>query len=208
MRIAPSPRPSGGVVGLTNYDVGARVVEGQVLTRLDDLSEVEVEFSLPETVFAQVRPGQSLIARSAAFADRVFEGTLDVVDSRIDPVGRAFRARGRIPNADGTLAAGMFLSLTLVLSESAHVTVPEEALVFQAAETYVFVVADGKASRRTVTSGQRKDGRVAILSGLEAGEEVIIRGLQRVRDGSTLKVLGADKDATAKTDLAKPESAT
>lgn len=200
--------PFGGVVGLTNYDVGARVVEGQVLTRLDDLSEVEVEFSLPETVFALVQPGQSLIARSAAFADRVFEGTLDVVDSRIDPVGRAFRTRGRIPNADGTLAAGMFLSLTLVLSESTHVTVPEEALIFQAAETYVFVVADGRASRRTVTSGQRKDGRIAILSGLEAGEEVIIRGLQRVRDGSALKILGAGKDATAKTDLAKPESAT
>jgi membrane fusion protein (multidrug efflux system) len=200
--------PFGGVVGLTNYDVGARVVEGQVLTRLDDLSEVEVEFSLPETVFALVQPGQSLIARSAAFANRVFEGTLDVVDSRIDPVGRAFRTRGRIPNADGTLAAGMFLSLTLVLSESTHVTVPEEALIFQAAETYVFVVADGRASRRTVTSGQRKDGRIAILSGLEAGEEVIIRGLQRVRDGSALKILGAGKDATAKTDLAKPESAT
>ena len=85
---------------------------------------------------------------------------------------------------------------------------PEEALIFQAAETYVFVVTDGKANRRIVTSGQRKDGQVAILSGLEAGEEVIIRGLQRVRDGSVVKVLGADADATAKTDLAKPESAT
>ncbi|MDA3857239.1 MAG: efflux RND transporter periplasmic adaptor subunit, partial [Roseovarius sp.] len=58
--------PFAGVVGLTNYDVGARVSEGQVLTRLDDLSEIEVEFSLPETVFAQVSRGQTLSALSAA----------------------------------------------------------------------------------------------------------------------------------------------
>ena len=200
--------PFAGMVGLTNYDVGARVTEGQVLTRLDDLSEVEVEFSLPETVFARVRPGQTLIARSAAFAERDFEGTIDVVDSRIDPVSRAFRTRARIPNSDGTLPAGMFLSLTLVLSQQDHVTVPEESLIFQAAETYVFLVEGGKAIRRTVTTGQRKDGYIAILTGLDVGDEVITRGLQRVRDGSMLKVLGTEKDATAASDRAKPESAT
>lgn len=200
--------PFAGTVGLTNYDVGARVIEGQVLTRLDDLSQVEVEFSLPETVFAQVRPGQRLIASSAAFAGRVFGGTVDVVDSRIDPVSRAFRTRALIPNSDSTLPAGMFLSLTLVLSESDQITVPEEAIIFQAAETYVFVVEDGKATRRVVTSGQRKDGQIAITSGLERDEEVIIRGLQRVRDGSALKVLRTDEGATAETDAPKPKGAT
>lgn len=200
--------PFAGVVGLTNYDVGARVTEGQVLTRLDDLNQVEVEFSLPETVYSQVHPGQPLTARSAAFGPRVFSGTVDKVDSSIDPVSRAFRTRALIPNPDSTLPAGMFLSLTLVLSESEEVTVPEEAIVFQAAETYVFVAQDGKASRRIVTSGQRKDGQIAITSGLEIGEEVIIRGLQRVRDGSALNILGSNKDATAETDLPKPESAT
>ncbi|MGX0978615.1 membrane fusion protein (multidrug efflux system) [Roseovarius sp. MBR-51] len=200
--------PFGGIVGLRNFDVGARVTEGEVLTRLDDLSQVEVEFSLPEMIYGQVQKGQPLTARSAAFADRVFNGTVDVVDSGIDPVSRAFRTRALIPNSDSTLPAGMFLSLTLVLSESNEVTVPEEAIVFQAAETYVFVATDGKASRRIVIAGQRKDGQIAIISGLEAGESVIIRGLQRVRDGTLLKILEADTGATAETDMPKPESAT
>lgn len=199
--------PFDGIVGLTNYTIGARVTEGQILTRLDDLSEVEVEFSLPETVFAQVRPGQTILARSAAFPDRNFTGTIDVVDTRIDPVSRAFRTRAVIPNPDSTLPAGMFLSLTLVLEEKEQITIPEEALIFQAAETFVYVPQDGKASRRTVTSGQRKDGHVAILSGLEAGEEVVIRGMQRLRDGSGLNILGADRDATAASSDQPPESA-
>ncbi|WP_297773607.1 efflux RND transporter periplasmic adaptor subunit [uncultured Roseovarius sp.] len=200
--------PFSGVVGLTNYTIGARVTEGQVLTRLDDLNQVEVEFSLPETVFARVRQGQAIIAHSAAFADRSFTGTVDVVDSRIDPLSRSFRARALIPNPDSALPAGMFLSLTLVLEESEQITVPEEALIFQAAETYVFVPEDGKASRRVVIAGQRKDGQVSIISGLESGEEVLIRGLQRVRDGTPLNIIGSDRDATAATDDAKPESAT
>lgn len=196
--------PFAGVVGLTNYDEGARVSEGQVLTRLDDLSDVEVEFSLPETVFAQVRRGQQVVARSAAFPDRDFTGTIEAVDSRIDPVSRAFRTRALVPNPNSTLPAGMFLSLTLILSEDTRVTVPEEAIIFQAAETYVFVVEDDTARRRVVKTGQRQDGQIAILSGLEAGEAVIIRGLQRVRDGSPLNIL-TPQDTAAASDTAQAE---
>lgn len=199
--------PFDGVVGLTNFDVGARVTKGEVLTRLDDLSEIEVEFAAPETVYAQVVPGQSLTARSAAFPDRVFAGTIAAVDSRIDPVSRAFRVRALVPNPDSTLPAGMFLSLTLVLAEETRLTVPEEAIVFQAAETYVFVAADGIARRRVVVTGKREDGVIAILSGLAPGEEVIVRGLQRVRDGSPVVPL-RDEGATAGTGPRPPETPT
>jgi membrane fusion protein (multidrug efflux system) len=190
--------PFDGVVGLTAYDVGARVTEGEVLARLDDLSEVEVEFCLPETVFAQVARGQPLIARAAAFPDRRFEGTISEVDSRIDPVSRSFLTRAIIPNPDRALPAGMFLSLTLVLDEAGRIVVPEEAIVFQAAQTYVFVAEDGIARRRAVTTGQRRDGVIAVTSGLAAGEAVVVRGLGRVRDGVPLDILERERDATAR----------
>jgi len=189
--------PFDGLVGLTAYDVGARVTEGEVLARLDDLSEVEVEFGLPETVFAQVARGQTLIARAAAFPDRRFEGSISEVDSRIDPVSRSFVTRALIPNPDRALPAGMFLSLTLVLDEAERIVVPEEAIVFQAAQTYVFVAEDGTARRRAVETGQRRDGVIAVTSGLSPGDEVVVRGLQQVRDGAPLNVLARDRDATA-----------
>lgn len=183
--------PFAGTVGLAEVDRGARVAAGTFIARLDDLTEVEIEFALPETLFAQVRNGQQVTARSAAFPGREFTGRIDAVDSRIDPVGRSFRARAVIPNPDGTLPAGMFMSLELTLAETERTVVPEEAIIFQAAETYVFAVVDGKAERITVTTGQRRDGYVAIVDGLDPGQPIIVRGLHRVRNGGPVKVLNA-----------------
>lgn len=189
--------PFDGIVGLSEVDLGARVSPGTRITWLDDLSEVEIDFGLPETVYSRVRTGQRVTARSAAFPDRQFIGEIDVVDSRIDPVSRSFRARARVPNPDGTLPAGMFMQLDLTLSQPSLVTVPEEAIVFQAAETYVFAVRDGTARRVTVQTGPRRDGVVAILDGLQEGETVVIRGLHSVRDGGEVNIMNADQAGTA-----------
>lgn len=187
--------PFAGVVGLAEIDPGARVGAGDVLTRLDDLGEVIVEFALPETLFAEVHEGLRVTAASAAFPGRAFAGRIAAVDTRIDPVSRAFRARAVIPNPDRALPAGMFMSLTLILSEAEKLTVPEEAILYQAAETYVFTVEDGSAWRVPVETGQRKGGVVVIEAGLEPGTPVIVRGLQRVRDGQPVRVLtGAPPD--------------
>ena len=181
--------PFGGVVGLAEIDRGARVEAGMIITRLDDLSEVEVEFALPETLFAQVMPGLAVRATGAAFPGKVFEGQVESLDSRIDPVSRSFRTRAVIPNPDNLLPGGMFLSLEITLDEAEAIVVPEEALVFQAAETYVFVVEDGVARRVSVVTGQRRDGMVAIIEGVAAGSTVITRGLHRVRDGGAVQLL-------------------
>lgn len=180
--------PFGGVLGLAEVDRGARVTSDDMITRLDDLSQVELEFSLPETLFAKVQRGMPVEAQSVAFDDRVFTGQIDAVDSRIDPVSRAFRARAVIPNPDGLLPAGMFMSLTLTLSEADALVVPEEAIIFQAADTYVFTINEGVATRTPVRTGARQDGKVAVLAGLDEGQEVAIRGLGRLRDGAVVTV--------------------
>ena len=187
--------PFAGVVGLAEIDRGARVEAGTLITRLDDLSEVEVEFALPETLFAQVAPGQGVRATGAAFPGKLFEGQVFSLDSRIDPVSRSFRTRAVIPNPDNLLPGGMFLSLEITLDEAEAIVVPEEALVFQAAETYVFVVEEGVARRVPVATGQRRDGMVAITDGIAAGSTVITRGLHRVRDGAAVQVLSPTADA-------------
>ncbi|MEM7075003.1 MAG: efflux RND transporter periplasmic adaptor subunit [Pseudomonadota bacterium] len=180
--------PFAGVVGLAEVDIGAQIEKGDVITRLDDLSEVELEFSLPETLYGQVRRGLKVDARSAAFPDRVFSGEIDAVDSRIDPVARAFRTRAVLPNPDGTLPAGMFMSLTLTISEQERLSIPEEAVIFQAAETYVFRIEGETASRVPVRTGARHDGQIVILSGLEPEDDVAIRGHQRLTDGARIRI--------------------
>jgi membrane fusion protein (multidrug efflux system) len=197
--------PFAGVVGLSDIDLGARVDDQTVLTTLDDLTEVEVQFSLPETLFGGIAVDQPISAQSAAFPDKAFAGKVAHIDSRVDPVSRAFKVRAVVPNPEEVLPAGMFMSLTLTLSEADELVVPEEAIVLQAANAYVFVVDQGRATRRPVATGQRHDGVVAVVSGLEAGEVVVIRGLQRIRDGSTVRILG---EPAAASPTAEPEEGT
>ena len=189
--------PFAGVVGMRRVDVGARVDDSTVLTTLDDLAELEVEFSVPELYFGRVRRGQPVIATSAAFPGRTFEGKIATIDTRVGAVSRAFRVRAVIPNPDLTLPAGMFMHVTVVLEERPAVLIPEQAVLAEGDSTFVFELRDAQAERRQVRLGQREAGAVEVLDGLAAGDVVIESGLQRLRDGVTVEVAGETPAAPA-----------
>lgn len=188
--------PFDGVLGITSIDLGARVDTDTVLTTLDDLSEVEIEFRLPETVYGQITAGQAIEATSAAFPDRRFTGQVEAIDSRIDQTSRSFRVRARLPNQDRTLPVGMFMRLDLNLSSREAVVVPEEALLVQGPTTYLFVVEGDTARQQKVETGQRRKGMVEITEGVAEGDVIATRGIQSLRDGRKVNVLnGADEPA-------------
>lgn len=179
--------PFDGIVGFTNVELGSRVEEGDVVTVLDDLSVMEVEFSLPEMLFGKVELGKRVVADAAAFPGRKFEGKIEQIDSRIDPVSRAFKARAIVKNEDKTLPSGMFVHLSVVLDAEQALVVPEEAVIVDGTRAYLFAVVKNddktRAERRFVALGRRAYGVVEILEGVKEGDSVIIRGHQKVRDG-------------------------
>jgi membrane fusion protein (multidrug efflux system) len=184
--------PFTGMVGIRRVDIGARVDDATVLTTLDDLSEVEIEFSVPEIFFSQVRHGQTVSATSTAFPGRAFNGTITSIDTRVGQVSRAFRVRAVLPNPDLVLPAGMFMHVEVVLEERPAVLIPEEAIVAEGDSTFVFTVEDQRARRRPVRLGQRQAGTVEVLEGLQPGEPVVREGMQRLRDGIAVRT--ADQD--------------
>ncbi|WP_245615577.1 efflux RND transporter periplasmic adaptor subunit [Afifella pfennigii] len=186
--------PFAGVTGLKRVDLGARVDDSTVITTLDDLSVVEVEFALPETVFGEVQIGLPVIAESAAFAGKSFAGEVVAIDSRVDAVSRSFKVRASIPNADLALPAGMFVNLAVVLERRLVVMVPEEAVTAEGAGSFVFVAEGETARRRAVVTGQRHAGMVEIAEGVKDGERVVIRGMQRLREGSQINILGEEAE--------------
>jgi len=193
--------PFAGVIGLTSVEPGARVKDGDVIAVLDDLSSVEVEFSAPETLFGTLKIGDEVQARAAPFPGRVFTGTIAAVDTRIDDVSRAFKVRGLIANEDKALPAGMFVHVSIVLDGAEALAIPEEAVVVDGSRTFVFAVVsgkDGKSKRvqqRQVTLGRRSYGYVEVKSGIAAGEHVVVRGVQKVRDGAPVRIAGENKKA-------------
>jgi membrane fusion protein, multidrug efflux system len=185
--------PFTGVAGMRRIDLGARVDDATVLTTFDDLSEVEIEFSVPEKFFGQVRQEQPVSATSTAFPGRTFSGRIATIDTRIGEVSRAFRVRAVLPNPDFVLPAGMFMHVEVVLEERPAVLIPEEAVVAEGDQTFVFTLRDQRAERRPVRLGQRQAGTVEVLDGIAAGETVVREGVQRLRDGAAVRL--ADQPA-------------
>jgi membrane fusion protein (multidrug efflux system) len=176
--------PFDGRVGIRQVSPGALVQPGTPITTLDDISKIKFDFSVPETVLEQLRPGLAVVARSAAFPNRVFEGVVSIVDTRVDPITRAVRVNALFENPDEALRPGMFLNVEMALSRRDNaVIVPEEAIIPEGLKQFVFVVVENRALRREVRIGTRLPGEVEIRDGLKAGEIVVVRGVQRVRDG-------------------------
>jgi membrane fusion protein (multidrug efflux system) len=181
--------PFNGRVGLRRVSVGALVSPGAVITTLDDTRTMKIDFDVPETFLAILKPGLTVAAKSIAYPDESFAGAVESVDSRVDPVTRSIKVRARLPNSKGFLRPGMFLTIVVSREPMPGLVVPEQALVPERGEVYVFVVADGRALRRVVTIGRRSPGEIEILTGVAAGERVVIEGTQQIRDGSNVHEL-------------------
>ncbi len=185
-----------GRIGLNKVEVGARVDNKTVLTTLDDISKVEIEFQLPEGVFGRLKRGMKVVAEAAAFPGRKFTGVVAHVDTRVDRVTRTFLVRARLPNSDRSLPAGMFMRLLIIFNERQAQVVPEEAVIAEGNSNFVFVVRDGRARKQQINVGQRKPGLVELLDGVAIGDAVVVRGLGRLRDGKRVRVVGNGEDGT------------
>lgn len=179
--------PFGGRVGLRNVSVGSFISAGTVITTLDDTKIIKLDFSVPEVFLPVLKEGQQISAATAAYPNESFQGTVASIDSRVDPVSRSIVVRARIDNADRRLKPGMFMTVRLIRKEPPALVVPEEALVPQGDRQFVFVVRDGKAVRVEVQAGRRRPGEVEIVKGLAEGDQVIVEGTQKVRDGTPVQ---------------------
>ena len=188
--------PFAGRLGLRRVSVGSLVTPSTVITTLDDTSAIKLDFDVPEIFLSRIEEGLSVMARSAAWPDRQFEGIVTAVDSRVDPVSRTVMVRSKIPNEQGRLRAGMFLTVTLLKEDIEALMVPEQALVPERSTQTVLVVGvDDIVEQRLVETGRRRPGEVEILAGLEPGERVIVEGTQMARDGQPVTLLNAVETA-------------
>lgn len=181
--------PFSGVLGIRRVSVGSLVRPADVITTLDDISQMKLDFSVAENHLASLAIGQEVQAKSVAYPGEIFEGKISSVDTRIDPVSRSIQARAIIENSDSKLRPGMLLQIRLEKEVLKALTVDEKALVPIQDKQYVFVVRDGKVHQTEVEIGERKPGRVQIVSGIKVGDEVVIEGTLRVQDQSAVRVL-------------------
>jgi membrane fusion protein (multidrug efflux system) len=184
--------PFAGRVGLRRISVGSLINPGTMITTLDDTSSIKLDFTIPETFVSAVQTGLRIVAHSVSYPDESFEGTVSSIDTRVDPATRSVTVRALLPNPKGLLKPGMFLTVRLSRGAVDAVMVPEEALVPEQGNMFVFVVKDGVAEKRQVRIGQRRVGDVQVVEGLAEGELVVTEGTQKLRDGAAVAVQAAE----------------
>jgi membrane fusion protein (multidrug efflux system) len=190
--------PFAGRVGLRNVSLGGLVNPGAVITTLDDLSTMKLDFAVPEVFLATLKQGQQVGAVSSAYSGEVFNGRVGSIDTRVDPVTRSVAVRALIENRDARLRPGMFMTVTLTRSEGQALMVPEEAIVPEDDLHFVFLLQDGRAVKRTVEIGRRRPGEVEILEGLSADDPIIVDGTINVRDGLPVRLIARTPAVTAR----------
>jgi membrane fusion protein (multidrug efflux system) len=179
--------PFSGTVGERLVDVGNYVEQGDPLVVLLRTDPIEVEIKVPDKHARQLTTETAVRIESSTEAAPVV-GRVSFIDPRVDPSTRMLALRAEAPNPEAALRDGQFVQVTvLVGTRPSQVVIPEEAILFADGKTWVFVVSDGRASRREVAVGERLTPNVEVLSGLAAQETVVVGGQHRLEDGARVE---------------------
>jgi membrane fusion protein (multidrug efflux system) len=187
--------PFAGVVGLRTASPGQFVRAGDQIGTLDDISEIKLDFDVPETQIARVSPGVAIVARTAAYPDRTFSGAIADVDSRVNPATRTVRVRAMLPNPDEIIRPGMLMTVEVRSNPREALAIPEIAILDEASGSRAWRVVTREGTLMTemvsIQTGQRSGGMAEVLSGLQVGDQIIVEGLQSVRPGQPVQLAPA-----------------
>ncbi len=183
--------PFDGVAGIRNVNRGDYVKDGADLVNIEDLSQMWVDFRLPERFVARVKPGQVVEVSLDAVAGKQFAGRVQALEALVDADGRSLLVRARLDNPGQVLKSGLFARTRIVFARrEGALVVPEEALVPQGGKQYLIKVVEGPggpmSQRLEAKLGLRLPGKAEILEGLQAGDRVVTAGQSRLMRGESM----------------------
>jgi membrane fusion protein (multidrug efflux system) len=188
--------PFNGQAGILRVNLGDYVKDGADIVNLEDISQVWVDYRLPERYLDRVKPGLEVDVSVDALPEQRFKARIEALDSQVDTEGRSLLIRARIDNKEGVLRPGMFARTRTVLGiREQAVVVPEEALVPEDGKQYLIKVVDGPkgpvSQRLEAQLGVRVAGKVEVRAGIEPGDRVVTAGQSRLlaRDALPVRII-------------------
>jgi membrane fusion protein (multidrug efflux system) len=184
--------PFAGRLGLKRVDVGAYVTPSTVLSSFDDVSRVEINFTIPEKYASDVRPGQT-IHFTTENSNRSFAGKVTATEPKMESNTRSLLVKAVSENRDGKLVPGSSAKIAFALHVAQDgILIPTEALIPNAKGYSLFRLKNGSAERRDVKTGSRTKGMVQILDGLSIGDTVLTTNLLRLDTGVPVTISTVD----------------
>jgi len=187
--------PFDGVVVARQADPGAMANPAAPLFRIEQNNPVRIIASVIEKDIDQIKSGKTPVIINLDAINEAYEAVADLVYPAIDAVSKTGRVEIILKNPENRIRTGMFARLSFLLNTSVDVPiVARDSLIRHNGQNFVYVIENGRAVRRQVEIGIVDEARVEILSGLKAGEQIISRGLEFVREGSQVKIVESESD--------------
>ncbi|NVM20444.1 MAG: efflux RND transporter periplasmic adaptor subunit [Desulfobacterales bacterium] len=189
--------PVGGLVSARYVDRGAMSDTRKPIVRISSEEKVKIVTSVTEKDFPHIKKGMRVEVKVDAFPEKVFSGAVSIITPTIDPATRTGEIEIHIKNKDRVLRSGMFARIRLYLGETPATVIPRDALVNLpgTGNYYVFVIENGQAVQKNIETGISQHNYVEVREGLDAGEQVVVRGQNRLGDG--VRVIIENEEAGA-----------
>ena len=173
-------------VGLRWVSEGSYISPQTLITTLQDIHPVKIDFTIPEKYASQIKVGDQITFSVQGISGN-FSGTIYSFESKIEQATRTLRMRALSPNPNGVLIPGAFASIEVVMKEKESLLIPSYALIPELKGHRVFLYKEGKAVSQSVDIGTRTDERVEILQGLQVGDTLITSAILQLRSGMAVQ---------------------
>lgn len=174
-----------GKRGISSDTLGS---EDSIILTLDDSSIIYTDLKIPETYAAVLKSELNVEAYFSAYKDKLYTGKIESVSSRIDAQTRSILTRVRINNENLDLIPGSLLEIKIKYNERKSLSIPDTSIMYEGEKKFVYkVLENNTVEKLEVTTGIRNKGRVELISGLVAGNQIVAEGLSKVRPKAKIK---------------------
>ena len=176
-----------GKLGKREIAQGVLGSESLIIT-LDNLKNIVIDIKVPENYVGVLKQGLKAEITSSAF-NKIFNGKVETISSRIDPSTRSILSRVLVDNSSFEIIPGQLMTVKIIYEETKEIGVPESAVTIQGNNAFVYVVKEETAEKRDIVIGKRNFGKVSVLSGIDQGDLVISEGVSKVRNKAKVKII-------------------
>ena len=180
--------PFSGVLGYTSLTEDILVSNNIVIITLDDNSVIYSDIKIPENYSASIKKGLPVEVKLTSYKDKIFEGEVDFVSSRINADTRSLLSRIKVENKDLELISGSLLEVGVKFDLRNSLSVPDTSVMVEGDKSYVYKINDENIANKTeIKTGIRTDKSIEIISGLTEGDIIVAEGLKKVRPQGKIK---------------------
>ena len=180
--------PFSGMLGYTGLTEDILVSNNIIIITLDDNSTIYSDIKIPESYSAFMKKGLPVEAKITSYKDKIFEGEVDFVSSRINADTRSLLSRIKIDNKNLELISGSLLEIGVKFNLRKSLSVPDTSVMVEGDKSYVYKINNENiANKNEVKTGIRTDKSIEIISGLTEGDIIVAEGLKKVRPLGKIK---------------------